>query len=214
MDRYLQDLARLRRTTAFARFLLAGACAYSLLALIFGWAVGVEALVRGPLPHHAMVPSTALCFAILCFSGLVSARGRSRLPVDLSIMVILLVMVNAWLRSVMQNDSIDTVFGLFETGNDRMAWGTILGMLLAAVSNLLTARGFSALSTPFALLGLATFFALFVYHSFDPDSPYSLPLFTETSVVTSALFVIVFLAQLLRQDDELRACENRGGLSA
>lgn len=175
--------------------------ATSFTILVAGWGLGIDTLVRLS-GHSAVVPSTALCLGLLAL-GLAMMRPAAparTVATGAILLASLLAAGNIAVAAMGVATGLDALVGISLAEGDRMSAGTAIGLLLAATSVMMsTAESGRWVEAGFlvALGGLSTGVAVIFGHSFDPESPYALPIFASTSELTAGLLVLLFLAVLL-----------------
>lgn len=190
------------------RVLVGFGCALALLVLVFGWVFGVDSLTRLRAQDHAMMPSTALSFLLIALAhGALSrtfeiswddpSRSLARWSAGAAGAIAL---VNLVLSEGFGTAGLDQLLPVEVRPGERMAAGTALGILLAACCTaLLTLPGAIAADRAkfLALVGLCTATAVLATEILTPSDVYVIPLFEQTSVLTTVLFITVFLSILL-----------------
>lgn len=178
----------------------------SIVALCFagsvltGWLFEIEVLVRGAADRAAMVPSTAISFALL-FSGVAfhlrpdRMRGAVLTCAGLAAAVAL---TNSIVFSL-GGAGLDT-FVAARAPSDRMSPGTIAGLLVAALG--LASLGSARLSrteVPMlsALAGLTGIVSVLLVHNFHRGSALSLPFFEAMSIYTALCLLAFYMVLLL-----------------
>ncbi|MBT9383015.1 response regulator [Pseudooceanicola sp. CBS1P-1] len=159
----------------------------SLLVLIAGWGLGVDAFRRIVPGLPAMVPGTALGVALLATAGLLAAwpRREARLGAGLCGVLAVLLCLSG-LASALADTAPD---------GDLMSMATSLGLLLAAAGDL--ARQRPKLAAGIATAGLLLVLLALEGYLLNVQTFLSLRLFTGLSLMTTACLFLLFLAQLL-----------------
>ncbi|GGC42057.1 hypothetical protein GCM10011371_31830 [Novosphingobium marinum] len=177
----------------------------ALLALVLGWGFGLTFFKRIHDDFAAMVPSTAVSFALLGFGLLAwlragSAGARSLLAGAASLVAVVaiaeLVALSAGVRQ-----GIDAFLWpqLLERPDDSMAVATATSFLLAAACclclSLRRTPGWVFLGS--STLGLALCSVALVAYALDTEALYGVFLFTAMALHTAAAFAALFLAIML-----------------
>ncbi|MCT4369931.1 hypothetical protein CLG85_006115 [Yangia mangrovi] len=168
-------------------------------AVLAGWLLGVEVLVRGAPNRAAMVPSTAITFGLL-FSGLLIHLQRQ--PLRGAVLACAAIAAGVALTNsiVIQlgGGGLD-VLAETRAPSDRMSPGTIAGLIVAALglAGLCSARLCRAeVPVLSAMAGLSGIVAVLFVHNFHRGSPLALP-FVEAMSIYTALCLLIFFAALL-----------------
>lgn len=177
--------------------------------LVVGWGAGVDQAVRIWPGLAAMVPSTALLFAVNSLA-LVYPRnraGRAQIIRAAALFSLAVALINLALILLGIADGIDaflgSAVGLGDLGEDRMALATSLCFLLLAIS-LLTLLGNGRQEAIFvgtATGGLLLSLAALVGYIFGVSALYAVSLFTAMALLTSLSFVILFTVVLFARSD-------------
>lgn len=176
---------------------------FALIVLLAGWFAGTEFLVRYKPFYYAMVPTTAVCFAILGCANILASRGAARhlwLLRALLAVVVVIAVLNLVLHQFPAMSSLDQLLGFPLGDGDRMADGTAYGLLLAAycIYCLGLSRPIGAdMYRIGVVMGLTLSFALLVGHSFVKVAAVDIPIFRETSFFTALLFLLLFIGLAL-----------------
>ncbi len=170
--------------------------------VLLGYGLGMDALVRLAAHFPAIMPSTVVSFMFLaaCIGSVCSDFTASRaLATAGALAVIAIAGANLLLNAFGQPGGLDALIGVAARPGDMMAPGTAYGLILAAVCVCgLAGRGLvEDLALYGAMTGLTTTLGVLFLHSFDPNSPMSVPFFRSTSVLTAVLFLLTFAAVLL-----------------
>lgn len=107
----------------------------ALAALLPGWLLGADVLLRGPgrgPADGAMVPSTALCLALLNGS-LLMQFGHHPIAARWMARIALLIAGIGTLTLMLTHVGADYLAGLTSSPSDRMAPATAIGILLAVI---------------------------------------------------------------------------------
>lgn len=168
--------------------------------VLAGWLFGVEVLVRGAPYRAAMVPSTAISFALL-FSGILIHLQRSA-PRGAVLACAGIAAAVALTNSIvipLGNGGLD-VLAESRAFSDRMSPGTIAGILVAAL-------GLAGLCSPrlnraevpmlSGTAGLSGIVAVLFVHDFHRGSPLALPVVEAMSIYTAACLLALYAALLL-----------------
>ncbi|MBE9635366.1 hypothetical protein [Salipiger mangrovisoli] len=179
--------------------LLTIVCLVLVAAVLLGWGLGVEVLVRGASGRAAMVPGTAIALALL-FLGLLlhlmqeHAQDKVIFCAAAAAMVVLTNSVVVALDPA----GLDALLKS-RAPRDRMSPGTMTGLLSGALG--LAGLGSARLlrrEVPMlaALSGLSGIIAVLAVHNFRLGAPLSLPFVSAMSIYT-ALCLLAFNAALL-----------------
>lgn len=172
------------------------------LIVLFGYGLGIERIVRMLPNYPAIMPTTAISFMFLAAS---IGSIRSAFPVSRWMgrcgvwAVVAIAVINLAMSAYGAVNSLDAVLGLSLRSGDMMSPGTAYGLILAALCVGALAQGGARadLALYGAMTGLTTAIGVLCLHSFDPNSPMSVPLFRATAVPTAVLFVLTFAAVLI-----------------
>lgn len=203
MKRKILSLAQAR---TFCLLVSTAMLAVSLLVLTHGWMLGHDATVRLLPEFRAMVPSTALCFALLGIAFTQLFLPRSGLMIasvaGITGAVVTICLANLAAVYLLGGTGIDGLFRASRFAADRMSILTSFGLLLCAgcILAMLTfrARASDAMTTA-ALVGFSTGLTVIAGHAFDPRSLYDIGLLDGISVPTAFLFSLFFAAVVLLQ---------------
>lgn len=190
----------------FCLFVAIAMLVVSSLVLTHGWMLGHEATIRLVPEFRAMVPSTALCFALLgiAFLQLFLPRGRvvTSSVAWITGVVVTICVANLATVYVVGGSGIDWVFRASRFGTDRMAIMTSVGLIVcsACILAILTFRDRASDTMTFvALLGFSTSLSVVAGHAFDARSLYKMRLFDGVSLPSALLFALFFAAVALLQ---------------
>lgn len=219
MNRFSPDTidGRRRRMLALASMILAvGVLVIALAVLLAGWAGGVSALRRIHADFPAMVPSTALCFALS--AALIiwelraprPSRTSHRLALFVSGVVMAVAVVNLAVIAFTPAFGIDALLfadePLFET--DQMATATSLCFLFAALAHARVSAGLAParkraegdrIFIAAASAGLVIALVALVGYLFDAEALYAVSPFTAMALHTALSFAALFTALLLSE---------------
>lgn len=190
----------------FCLFVAIAMLAVSSLVLTHGWMLGHDTTVRLVPEFRAMVPSTALCFALLgiAFFQLFLPRGAvvTASVACITGAVVTICVANLATIYVVGGGGIDWLFRASRFGTDRMAIMTSVGLIVCAacILTILTFRDrASDTMTVVALVGVSTSLSVVAGHAFDARSLYTMRLFDGVSLPSALLFALFFAAVALLQ---------------
>lgn len=187
-----------RRRTAL--ILTAGCLAVALSKLSLDWWFRLEQTLTREF-DAATVPSTALCFVLLClavhFASRDAAAGQGRKPgvtLGLCGAVILVAGANLAILVVLGDHGIDQMLGLGIPATICMASGTSVGLILAAICTLMLGRrptivDFASLAAAACAAGIIS------ARLMEPAA--DLGPFAHTSLTTGFMFLALFEALFL-----------------
>ena len=172
---------------------------YALLALVIGWGLGVDTIVRGSPNSVAMVPSTALCFIML---GSCMMTVRLQTTIEVLIFSISLIGMFIFFGFVVGHNLSDPNQSFVDVLNvdlhpvDGMALGTAMGISLLALALVILAIGQSKLGLFVSLLAGAVALQLLVAVSskmWSPDIAFVSDLYGQMSIPT---LILLFTATI------------------
>lgn len=192
------------RTVARGGALLVVAIA---LAAIAGWYGGIEVLVRVRSHYSAMVPATAICFALSGFGLFVCASRpagwRAATGMTFAFVVALLALVNL----TPLGGAFGGLAALLSPAelSDRMAVGTSIFFVLAAIALAGVARPRivpAAVLQLVATLGIASSLVALSGYITGAQALYTNYIFSAMALHTALCFAVFFLAALLARPQE------------
>ncbi len=186
-----------------ARVLAGTAVAVALAVLVLGWLLGLDAVVRIRPAFAAMVPSTAVCFALLGTGLLLRVsdpRRQSRTALAMSVLVGAVAALDLAIFWTVSRNGIDGVLFPGRMGRDYMAFATAASFLLGAycLAGLSAPRLYHARAVEVcATLGLMAALVAIVGYAYDSEALYGVFLFSAMALHTAVTFALLFAAILL-----------------
>ncbi|KIT14898.1 hypothetical protein [Jannaschia aquimarina] len=176
---------------------------FSVGSLVFGWHLDVQALVRFRPGQPAMVPSTALCIALLAAAVVIGPGfGQARMAKRLAVVAVVVALGNLLIRTLVDDRGFESLLPYSLDTFDKMSNITITGAVLAGISVIQCARDAERDRAPDlayypSIAGLSLFGGLLLGHSFDPTSIRHLPQASGLSFYTALMFAAIFLCLIL-----------------
>lgn len=170
--------------------------AYALLALVFGWGFGLDALVRDASTQSAMVPATALAFVMTGVALLTASAGYKRLTFVLCAAALILCGLTAFTQMSDLPHLMQLIF--FEVGeSEHMAPLTAVSFALAvfAITQLEAGRFF--IVNCVGIFGLSTAGSILILKNSGTYAAYEIGVFSGMSLQTASLFCLLFLSMCL-----------------
>ncbi|SHH92991.1 hypothetical protein [Marivita hallyeonensis] len=166
---------------------------YATLALVVGWGLRVDLLVRNPTADAAMVPATAFCF-VLSAGAILGALAQNRYMVrTLTAAILVISAVTSFGQISGWTDATGLLF-IQVAESERMAPVTAVGFLFVtyAINRLRNGRTFAVQAI--SALGLSSAIGVAVLAISDVTGLINGWFLSGVSVQTAALFSILFFA--------------------
>lgn len=204
------SLENFKETSGWAVALLGVVLVHALVVLVLGWGAEFDFLVRFSLPLDAMVPSTAILFALSAAVAITQRIQVSGIIFQIfalaaALIVAIVPAVNMLIMAEGWGSGIDAIFWpvepIFRT--DHMSLPTSLGFLLVALTLFrlpLKRNSDAILVTSATIGGLVSLFALIVF-ALDMQTLYTIAFFRGLSIPTTLSFLLLFSAILLLRPD-------------
>ncbi len=181
-------------------------CLISIFVLFLGWFAEIEAFRRILPEYRAMVPSTAICFALASAAVLVNLHFPQRIGKPAVALLAVLIML---IVSFSVSSQVFAIWTLNEEihltpprGGDSMSSGTALCFIL--ISCCLFSLAFPRKdkdrfdpNSVCATSGLLISTVAIAGYSYNPDMLYHIKLFSAMALHTAACFFMLFFAFLL-----------------
>ena len=185
-----------RLTADMAGKIAIGISSYALLALVAGWFMGIDPLVRHLHSGTAMVPATSISFIAISVA-LLAALAHIRLLTQILLAAVLVLVGVTVVTQIFGLSGFARLFVIDTTADERMAPVTAIGFALAVVAINRIQAGSAMMVTGVSMFGLSGALGVLLTKLESYTGLVEPRFFAGASLQTAVLFALLFLAMCM-----------------